>query len=210
MKVIKPSIEILSKESYEDMLELIELAGRTCYKSEDNITDDSAEGFIKSLMNKNHKSVLEHAKVTVRVICDRGVSHEIVRHRMASYSQESTRYCNYSKSKFGNEITVIKPCFLEENTEKYDLWLKTCENCEKSYFEMLEMGMTPQEARSILPNSLKTEIVMSMNISSWRNFFELRNASAAQPQMREVAKMIFDEFKKRYPVFVYRICEEEK
>ena len=209
MRIIKPSIEILSKETYEDMLEIIELAGRTCYKSEDNITDDSAERFIKSLMNKNHKSVLEHAKVTLRVICDRGVSHEIVRHRMASYSQESTRYCNYSKDKFGNEITVIKPCFLEENTEKYDLWLKTCENCEKSYFEMLEMGMTPQEARSILPNSLKTEIVMSMNISSWRNFFQLRTAKAAHPQMREVADMIFDEFEKRYPIFVYKISKGE-
>lgn len=209
MKVIKPSIEILSKESYEDMLELIELAGRTCYKSEDNITDDSAEGFIKSLMNKNHKSVLEHAKVTLRVICDRGVSHEIVRHRMASYSQESTRYCNYSKNKFGNEITVIKPCFLEENTEKYDLWLKTCENCEKSYFEMLNMGMTPQEARDILPNSLKTEIVMSLNISSWRNFLELRNSKAAHPQMREVASMIYDEFEQKYPIFVYGISKGE-
>lgn len=209
MKVIRPSIEILSKESYEDMLELIELAGRTCYKSEDNITDDSAERFIKSLMDKKHKSVLEHAKVTIRVICDRGVTHEIVRHRMASYSQESTRYCNYSKDKFGNEITVIKPCFLEENTEKYNLWLKTCENCEKSYFEMLNMGMTPQEARDILPNSLKTEIVMSLNISSWRNFFELRTPKAAHPQMREVAKMIFDEFKAKYPIFVYGICEGE-
>ena len=209
MRIIKPSIEILSKETYEDMLEIIELAGRTCYKSEDNITDDSAERFIKSLMNKNHKSVLEHAKVTLRVICDRGVSHEIVRHRMASYSQESTRYCNYSKDKFGKEITVIKPCFLEENTEKYDLWLKTCENCEKSYFEMLEMGMTPQEARSILPNSLKTEIVMSMNISSWRNFFQLRTAKAAHPQMKEVADMIFDEFEKKYPVFVYKISKGE-
>ena len=209
MKVIKPSIEILSKESYEDMLEIIELAGRTCYKSEDNITYDSAERFIKSLMNKNHKSVLEHAKVTIRVICDRGVTHEIVRHRMASYSQESTRYCNYSKDKFGNEITVIKPCFLEEDTKKYYLWLKTCENCEKAYFEMLNMGMTPQEARDILPNSLKTEIVMTMNISSWRNFLELRNSKAAHPQMREVASMIYDEFEQKYPIFVYGISKGE-
>lgn len=209
MRVIKPSIEILSKESYEDMLEIIELAGRTCYKSEDNITDDSAERFIKSLMDKKHKSVLEHAKVTIRVICDRGVTHEIVRHRMASYSQESTRYCNYSKDKFGNEITVIKPCFLDENTEKYDLWLKTCENCEKAYFEMLNMGMTPQEARDILPNSLKTEIVMTLNISSWRNFLELRNSKAAHPQMREVASMIYDEFEQKYPIFVYGISKGE-
>ena len=209
MRVIKPSIEILSKESYEDMLEIIEIAGRTCYKSEDNITDDSAERFIKSLMDKKHKSVLEHAKVTIRVICDRGVTHEIVRHRMASYSQESTRYCNYSKDKFGNEITVIKPCFLEEDTKKYYLWLKTCENCEKAYFEMLDIGMTPQEARDILPNSLKTEIVMTLNISSWRNFLELRNSKAAHPQMREVSSMIYDEFEQKYPIFVYGISKGE-
>ena len=122
--------------------------------------------------------------------------------RTLSVSEQSTRYCNYSKDKFGNEITVIKPCFLEENTEKYNLWLKTCENCEKSYFEMLNMGMTPQEARSILPNSLKTEIVMTLNISSWRNFLELRNSKAAHPQMREIATMIYDEFEQKYGVLV--------
>lgn len=209
MKVIKPYIEILSTEDYESMIKRIEIAGRTCYKSENNMNDSSAEGFIRTIMNKNHESVLEHASVTVKVVCDRGVTHEIVRHRIASYSQESTRYCNYSKDKFGKEITVIEPCFLEGNTEKYDLWLKTCEDCEKAYFEMLDMGATPQEARSILPNSLKTEIVMTLNVRSWRNFFELRNSKAAHPQMREVAKMIFDEFKVKYPIFVYRICEGE-
>lgn len=207
MKVINPYIEILTTEDYESMLKRIELAGRTCYKSENNMNDSSAEKFIRSIMNKNHESVLEHASITVRVVCDRGVTHEIVRHRIASYSQESTRYCNYSKDKFGSEITVIKPCFLEENSPMYELWLETCKGCEKAYFEALNGGMTPQEARSMLPNSLKTEIVMTLNVRSWRNFFELRNAKAAHPQMREVAEMIFKEFKERYPIFVYGICE---
>ena len=209
MKVINPYIEILTTEDYESMLKRIELAGRTCYKSENNMDDSSAERFVRSIMNKNHESVLEHASITVRVVCDRGVTHEIVRHRIASYSQESTRYCNYSKDKFGSEITVIKPCFLEENSPMYELWFETCKGCEKAYFEALNGGMTPQEARSMLPNSLKTEIVMTLNVRSWRNFFELRNAKAAHPQMREVAKMIFDEFEKKYPIFVYGICEGE-
>ena len=203
MKVIKPSVEIMTTEDYISMIKRIELAGRTCYKSEENVKEDSAERFIMAIMNKNHESVLEHANVTVRVICDRGVTHEIVRHRIASYSQESTRYCNYSNDKFGNEITVIEPCFLENGTENYDLWLNSCENAEKMYFKMLENGMTPQEARSVLPNSLKTEIVMTMNIRSWRNFFKLRCSKDAHPQMREVAEMIFREFNAKYPIFVY-------
>ena len=203
MKVIKPSVEIMTTEDYISMIKRIELAGRTCYKSEENVKEDSAERFIMAIMNKNHESVLEHANVTVRVICDRGVTHEIVRHRIASYSQESTRYCNYANDKFGNEITVIEPCFLENGTENYDLWLNSCENAEKMYFKMLENGMTPQEARSVLPNSLKTEIVMTMNIRSWRNFFKLRCSKDAHPQMREVAEMIFREFNAKYPIFVY-------
>ena len=203
MKVIKPSVEIMTTEDYISMIKRIELAGRTCYKSEENVKEDSAERFIMAIMNKKHESVLEHANVTVRVICDRGVTHEIVRHRIASYSQESTRYCNYANDKFGNEITVIEPCFLENGTENYDLWFNSCENAEKMYFKMLENGMTPQEARSVLPNSLKTEIVMTMNIRSWRNFFKLRCSKDAHPQMREVAEMIFREFNAKYPIFVY-------
>lgn len=203
MKVIKPSVEIMTTEDYISMIKRIELAGRTCYKSEENVKEDSAERFIMAIMNKNHESVLEHANVTVRVVCDRGVTHEIVRHRIASYSQESTRYCNYSNDKFGNEITVIEPCFLENGTENYDLWLNSCENAERMYFKMLENGMTPQEARSVLPNSLKTEIVMTMNVRSWRNFFKLRCSKEAHPQMREVAEMIFREFNAKYPIFVY-------
>jgi len=210
MQVIKPSIEIMTTEDYESMIKRIELAGRTCYKSEESVKEDSAERFIMAIMNKNHESVLEHASVTVRVICDRGVTHEIVRHRIASYSQESTRYCNYADDKFGNKITLIDIASGfgydlkdEKDFEKYATWVEAMENAEKSYFRLLELGATPQEARSVLPNSLKTEIVMTMNVRAWRNFFKLRCAKDAHPQMREVAEMIFREFNAKYPIFVY-------
>lgn len=210
MKSIKPSIEIMTTEDYESMIKRIELAGRTCYKSEENVKEDSAERFIMAIINKNHESVLEHANVTVRVICDRGVTHEIVRHRIASYSQESTRYCNYSNDKFGSKVTMIDIASgfkydleNENDLKKYNVWMSAMGNAEKSYFEMLELGATPQEARSVLPNSLKTEIVMTMNVRSWRNFFKLRCSKDAHPQMREVAEMIFREFNAKYPIFVY-------
>lgn len=188
----------------EEILKKIEKAGRTCYKSEDQITVDSAKEFIKKILGAGHESVIEHEKVTVRVICDRGVSHEIVRHRLASYSQESTRYCNYSKDKFGKEITLIDPCFWksgsDKDKEKYAVWKESMEAAEKSYFKLIELGASAQEARSVLPNSLKTEIVMTMNLREWRHFFKLRTAQRAHPQMREIAKPLLDEFKKRIPV----------
>ena len=142
------------------------------------------------------------------MICDRGITHEIVRHRIASYSQESTRYCNYAGDKFGNEITVIDitggfeyDLQKETDLKKYEAWMRAMENAEKSYFEMLELGATPQEARSVLPNSLKTEIVITMNLRSWRNFFRLRCDQHAHPQMREVANIALAIFKEKLPVF---------
>ena len=204
MKIIKPSILIESEINVQNMLTLIERAGRTCYKSEELITSDSAKEFIKKILKSGHESVIEHFCLTVRVICDRGVTHEIVRHRIASYSQESTRYCNYSKDKFGNELTFIQPCFWtvdnEENNQKRELWRNSLLEIEKNYFKLLELGATSQEARSILPNSLKTEIVMTMNMREWRHFFKLRTSSDAHPQMSEVAVKILKEFKKRIPV----------
>lgn len=204
MKIVKPSIVIESEINSGKMFQLLEKAGRTCYKSEDLITNESAKEFIKKILKSGHESVVEHYSVSVRVICDRGVTHEIVRHRIASYSQESTRYCNYSKNKFGNELTFIEPCFWNsndnENRKKRELWEKTIREIEKNYFALLELGATPQEARSILPNSLKTEIVMTMNLREWRHFFKLRISKASHPQMREVAIMILEEFKERIPV----------
>ena len=201
MRVIEPSAEIISTISYEDVLKLIESAGRTCYQSGDMAKAGSAQEFIQKILDRGHESVIEHMHITVRVICDRGVSHEIVRHRLASYSQESTRYCNYSKDKFGNEITVIKPCFWNETDPQYITWANAMRSAELAYFDLLNSGATPQEARSVLPNSLKTEIVMTMNFREWRHFFRQRCSKAAHPQMREVANMLFNEFHKHYPLF---------
>ena len=220
MKIINPSVQLEDEIDGQAILKKLERIGRTCYKSENSITDDSAERFIKNIIKNGHESVLEHVSISVRVICDRGVSHEIVRHRIASYSQESTRYCNYSNDKFGNELTFIKPCFWKnENNEtidniirydssanNFEKWVLTCKEIEDSYFEMLENGATPQEARSILPNSIKTEIVMTMNLREWRHFFRLRCDKAAHPQMREVANMILDIFKEKLPV-IFRDLE---
>lgn len=208
MNVIKPSIEIIDMKNYDDMIRKIEKIGRVCYKSEGKITDESAERFIRNILKRGHESVIEHEAVTVRMICDRGITHEIVRHRIASYSQESTRYCNYAGDKFNNQVTVIDLAsgfeydLSDENDRaKYEVWTEAMENAEKSYFRMLELGATPQEARSILPNSLKTEIVVTMNLRSWRNFFHLRCDSHAHPQMREIANIALGVFKEKLPVF---------
>lgn len=204
MKIIKPIFIIEDKIDGNEILNKIERAGRTCYKSEDKISVDSSKQFIKKIMRIGHESVIEHEKITVRIICDRGVTHEIVRHRIASYSQESTRYCNYSNNKFGSEITVIEPSFWDKNSKKdkmkYDTWKEALIKAEEAYLKLIELGATPQEARSVLPNSLKTEIVVTMNIREWRHFFKLRTSKAAHPQMQEIARPILDEFKKLIPV----------
>lgn len=199
MKEITCSINIEDNITGEDILKKLERFGRTCYKSEENITEDSARNFIKRIIERNHESVLEHEKISVRIICDRGVTHEIVRHRIGSYSQESTRYCNYTKDKFSNEITVISPTFFT-NTDKYNVWKKAMEDAEKHYFTLIDMGASPQEARTVLPNSLKTEIIVTYNLREWRHFLQLRSSNQAHPQMREVATKILSEFKKIIPV----------
>lgn len=219
MKIINPSVQLKDEIDGKEILKKLERIGRTCYKSENRITKDSAERFVKSIIARGHESVLEHVSISVRVICDRGVSHEIVRHRVASYSQESTRYCNYSQDKFGDELTFIKPCWFKSSIEDLNnyanigvifdkigntgewIWVDTLRSAEISYFTLLEnCNWTPEQARSILPNSLKTEIVMTMNLREWRHFFKLRCAKAAHPQMREVANMILKEFKEKIPV----------
>ncbi len=200
MRIISPYFRFNDDVDGSEILKKIERAARVCYKSEGKIQEGSAEKFLKAILNRGHESVLEHEKITVTVVCDRGVSHEIVRHRIASYSQESTRYCNYSDNKFGNELTVIKPCFWNENDEKYAIWKKQIEEIEKAYIWLIQLGATPQEARSILPNSLKTEIVITMNIREWRHFFKLRTAEVAHPQMKEIARVMLEEFKKKVPV----------
>lgn len=205
MKIINPSIEILTPiDDSSEILKHIELCGRVCYKSEDKISEGSAETFIANIIKRGHEAVLEHFNITVKFICDRGVSHEIVRHRLASYCQESTRYCNYSKDGFGNEITVIAPCFFEcdpyDPESLWSRWEEACAIAEKAYFDLLAHGCTPQEARAVLPNSLKTEVVMTANIREWRHFLKLRTSEAAHPQMREVATMLLIALQDLVPV----------
>jgi thymidylate synthase (FAD) len=218
MKIINASYEIVNKDKINglELLKDIERVGRTCYKSEENITDDSAANFVGMLIKRGHEAMIEHNSITVKFTCDRGVSHELVRHRLASFGQESTRYCNYSKDKFGNELTFIKPCWLEETSEELinhliDLdsdiktlgsynWVLSMRECENRYFTLLNFGWSPQEARSVLPNSLKTEIVMTMNIREWRHFFGLRCDTPAHPQMRELTIPLLKEMSELIPI----------
>lgn len=197
MKIISPSAHIHNPALAEELYQKIETGGRICYQSQPK---GNPVQFIRNLIARGHESPLEHAGFSAMFICDRGVSHEIVRHRVASYCQESTRYCNYSADKFENEITFIKPCFWEENSELFDVWCNACAIAEIQYFYMLGRNATPQEARSVLPNSLKTQLMMTANIREWRHFFKLRCAKDAHPQMREVAMMLYKEAVERYPV----------
>ncbi len=200
MRIIEPSHEFLEAFDGLEMVKSIERMGRICYKSEGNISDTSYRKFLQNLISRGHESVIEHGKVSVLIICDRGVSHEIVRHRIASYSQESTRYCNYSQDKFGNELTFIRPCFWTADSPAFGVWKASMEAVERDYFRLLELGATPQEARSVLPNSLKTEIVVTMNLREWRHFFKLRTTAAAHPQMRQTAAALLRDFQSRIPV----------
>ncbi len=200
MRETAPSFEIMDEPNGAEMIKRLERCGRVCYKSENKITESSAEKFMAMILRSGHESVLEHEKVTVKFICDRGVTHEIVRHRIASYSQESTRYCNYSKDKFGSELTFIRPFFWKTDSEKYAVWKETMENIEKAYIKLIGMGAKPEEARSVLPNSLKTEIAVTMDLREWRHFFKLRTSERAHPQIREIAVPLLEEMQRRIPV----------
>lgn len=200
MKIIEPNVEFITPIDGNVILKRIEQCGRVCYKSEDKIAEESAEKFIQNIIKRGHESVLEHCSFTLKFTCDRGVSHEIVRHRIASFSQESTRYCNYSNDSFGNEITVIEPCYLKDKSQAVkDTWKTACEEAEKFYFALLH-NCSPQEARAVLPNSLKTEVVMTANLREWRHFFKLRCSPAAHPQMREVAIKALNMCKDKIPI----------
>jgi len=206
VRIIKPSYEFEDFDALR-ILENIEKAGRTCYKSEGKITDGSAERFVSMVIERGHESVLEHEKISVRIICDRGVTHEIVRHRIASYSQESTRYCNYGKGKFGNEITVIDP-WPYIHGAAYSVWFAAMGQCEQQYLKLLEMDVSPQLARDVLPNSLKTEIVCTFNLREWRHFFRLRCSKAAHPQLRQISIPMLREMMERLPAVFQDIAAE--
>lgn len=220
MKIIKPYHEILTTIDGKFFLEFIEVCGRTCYKSEDRITEDSAKKFVAGIIKSGHHSVIEHVNITVRFVCDRGISHEIVRHRHGSYCQESSRYCNYSKDKFDNQITFILPEWCDpvivgewENMQAMThsnafsrvdratfLWAANCRCSEYDYFELLLLGWRPEQARSVLTNSLKTEIVMTANLREWKHVFRMRCQKAAHPQIRELMLPLLEELHEKVPV----------
>jgi len=206
MKVINAGYKILTPADIHDpeavkaIYKRIELAGRTCYKSEDKITEDSAKKFVAAMVKNGHEAMLEHANMTVKFIVDRGVSHELVRHRMASYAQESTRYCNYSQDKFGHELTFIRPTYFYSGLR--GIWCRAMENAEQAYFQLLGHGVKPEEARCVLPTSIKTEVVMTANMREWRHFLKLRAAGITgkpHPQMLEVTVPLLNELESVMP-----------
>lgn len=201
MKVIQQSYEILTDLSnpIETILKPIERAGRVCYKSENNTTDDSCLTFCKNILNRGHEAVIEHSQLSVKFIVDRAIANELVRHRIASYCQESTRYVNYSKDKFGKEIKVIS---LNDylDSDSYHVWYDSCMFSEHEYFALLEKGVKPEIARNVLPLSTATEIIMTANIREWRSVMRLRTSTRAHPQMRSIMRKLLDEFKSKIPV----------
>lgn len=203
MQAIKPYTQIYKDFDGQKMLQKIEAAARTCYKSEGKIQEGSAAKLVAGLIKSGHEAMLEHASVTVKFVVDRGISHELVRHRLVSFAQESTRYCNYSKDNFGSEITFIIPDYLEYKSEGWNIWKESMKQAEDAYFKMLDFGLSPQQARAVLPNSLKTEVVMTANLREWRHFFKLRalgTTGKPHPQMLEVAVPLLEDMKNLIPV----------
>lgn len=203
MQAIKPYTQIYKDFDGQKVLQKIEAAARTCYKSEGKIQEGSAAKLVAGLIKSGHEAMLEHASVTVKFVVDRGISHELVRHRLASFAQESTRYCNYSKDDIGSEITFIIPDYLEYKSEGWNIWKESMKQAEDAYFKMLDFGLSPQQARAVLPNSLKTEVVMTANLREWRHFFKLRalgTTGKPHPQMLEVAVPLLEDMKNLIPV----------
>ena len=212
MRVINAGYEIISDLNGAEILKHIERCARVCYKSEDRITDGSAEKMVAALIRSGHEAMLEHYSFTVKFICDRGIANELVRHRIASFAQESSRYCCYAKDKFGKELTFINPCFWEPDSDNYARWFHEMDEAEKTYLAMIEDGATPEQARDILPMSIKTEIVMTANIREWRHFFKLRAEGVTgkpHPQMLEITIPFLKELKQKIPVVFDDIMSED-
>lgn len=200
MNIVDQSCQIMTPINRKEIYELIEQAGRTAYKSEDKITEDSAEKFIRSLRDRGHESVLEHANLTVRLITDRGVTHELVRHRLCAYTQESTRYCNYSKR------GITYTCPIDFDLEEDDLYI--LDLIEQHYNKKIAQGKTPQQARYFLPNGLKTEIVHTANIREWRHILNLRTSKAAHPQIRALMLPLLQRLAEELPALFDDVWEK--
>lgn len=198
MKIIKPEIEIEDFDGTQ-IMQNIERACRTCYRSEESITEDSYKKLLTNCINRGHESVLEHEKITVRMICDIGVYKDLTRHRFASFSIESTRYCNYGKDKFNNEIKFIEPCNIEKGTTEYEQWFNIMNIIEKAYNEMADLSCTPDQMRMILPHSTAAAVTMTANIREWKHILELRCSKMAHPAIRQLLIPLLLIFQEKMP-----------
>lgn len=198
MKIIDPIIEV---ENYSGtkIMKNIERACRTCYRSEGNITEESYKKLLSNCINRGHESVLEHEKITIRMTCDIGVYKDLTRHRFGSFSIESTRYCNYGKDKFDNELKFIKPCNIDGSSELYSNWIGAMDFIEKEYIAMSNNGATPDQLRMILPHSTAAQVTMTANIREWKHILDLRTKSMTHPSIRQLLIPLLLKFKKDMP-----------
>lgn len=200
VKIIEPSVEILTPLNGMDILKHLELCARNCYKSEDKITEESAPKMVRKLIEMGHEAMIEHFSISLKLVADTGVLKDISRHRLVSFAVESTRYCLYAKSKFGNEISVMKPSHIREGSPEYAVWLQCMQDIEKAYLAMAALGCKADACRMVLPHSTKAEIIMTANLREWRHVLKLRTAAAAHPTVQEVMKMVLKSFKEYVPV----------
>ena len=209
MIIVKPLVEVENVD-YKRVMQNLERACRTCYRSEDKITEDSYKTLLKNCINRGHESILEHEKITVRLICDIGVYKDLTRHRHASFSIESTRYCNYGKDKFENQIKFIDPVNIDHNTKLFEEWEKCCLNIEKCYIKMSKDGATPDQMRMILPHSTAANVTMTANIREWKHILELRCTKHAHPAVEQVMIPLLLEFKENMPEIFENIPYDEE
>lgn len=198
MKIIEPVIEVEKFDS-KAIMRRLERACRTCYRSEGSITDESYKTLLKNCITRGHESILEHEKITIRMTCDIGVYKDLTRHRFASFSIESTRYCNYGKDKFENELKFIRPCNIQKDTEIYKSWEKTLKYIEKQYLLMSENGAKADQLRLILPHSTAAQVTMTANIREWKHIFALRTTNHAHPAIQQLLIPLLLLFKKEMP-----------
>jgi thymidylate synthase (FAD) len=191
MLIVEPRVDFIV--ATPNIGQVIELGARNCYKSEDKIGEGTDEKLFNQIVKQHHHdSVVEHGSITLRVVTDRAMLAQITRHRHFSFSVESQRYVNYSKDKFGNNVQFIKPYDIEEGTIVYDIWCQAIADAETNYFKLLEQKCKPETARAVLPNCTKTEIVMTGNVRSWRQFFQLRTAGHAQKDVQYISRLMYE------------------
>ncbi|MDR2901764.1 MAG: FAD-dependent thymidylate synthase [Lactobacillales bacterium] len=210
VKVVPNSFEIMTPLDGEAILKHLELCIRNCYKSEDKIEPGSAEKMVRKIVELKHEAMIEHFSVTVKMTTDLGVYKDLTRHRIASWAIESTRYCNYSRGKFGSEITVMEPPYLTKGTEDYNIWLNAMQEIENAYNTLAGKGYKADLCRMLLPHSIKADVILTANLREWRHIFKLRTAKAAHPCVQDIMKKVLKEFKARIPILFDDINPDEE